>query len=134
MRWWTGRESVWHLPAAELRGEREVISLENMTARELIETMPAAFRPERARRVNAVIQFELSGEGGGNWYVTIKDGTCTVTEGVSEAAQGTIMMAATDYVALAAGEIGGMKAFLTGRIKTTGDFTLLKKMETWFPR
>jgi putative sterol carrier protein len=125
---------VWHLPAAELRGEREVISLENMTARELIETMPAAFRPERARRVNAVIQFELSGEGGGNWYVTIKDGTCTVTEGVSEAAQGTIMMAATDYVALAAGEIGGMKAFLTGRIKTTGDFTLLKKMETWFPR
>jgi putative sterol carrier protein len=108
--------------------------LENLTARDLIETMPAAFRPERARRVNAVIQFELSGEGGGNWYVTIKDGTCTVTEGVSEAPQGTIMMAAGDYVALAAGEIGGMKAFLKGRIKTTGDFSLLKKMETWFPR
>jgi putative sterol carrier protein len=108
--------------------------MENMTARDLIETMPEAFRPERARRVNAVIQFELSGEGGGNWYVTIKDGACTVTEGVSEVAQGTIMMAASDYVSLAAGELGGMKAFLTGRIKTTGDFTLLKKMETWFPR
>ena len=108
--------------------------MSNLTARDLIETMPAAFRPERARRVNAVIQFELSGEGGGNWYVTIKDGTCTVTEGVSEAAQGTIIMTASDYAALAAGEIGGMKAFLTGRIKTKGDFTLLKKMETWFPR
>ena len=108
--------------------------MSNLTARDLIETMPAAFRPERARRVNAVIQFELSGEGGGNWYVTVKDGTCTVTEGVSEAAQGTIIMTASDYEALAAGEIGGMKAFLTGRIKTTGDFTLLKKMETWFPR
>lgn len=123
-----------YLPAVEPRCEKEAISLENKTARELIETMPQAFRPERARRVNAVIQFELSGEGGGNWYATIKDGTCTVTEGVSEAAQGTIMMDASDYVALAAGELGGMKAFLTGRIKTSGDFTLLKKMETWFPR
>ena len=108
--------------------------MDSMTARDLIETMPAAFRPERARRVNAVIQFELSGEGGGSWYITVKDGTCTVAEGVSDAAQGTIMMSASDYVALAAGELGGMKAFLTGRIKTTGDFTLLKKMETWFPR
>ena len=108
--------------------------MENQTARELIETMPEAFRPERARRVDAVIQFKLSGEGGGNWYATIKDGTCTVTEGVSEGAQGTIMMDASDYVALAAGELGGMKAFLSGRIKTSGDFTLLKKMETWFPR
>ena len=108
--------------------------MQNVTARDLIETMPTAFRPERARRVNAVIQFELSGEGGGDWYVTIKDGACTVTKGVSEAAQGTIIMAASDYVALAAGELGGMKAFLSGRIKTRGDFTLLKKMETWFPR
>jgi putative sterol carrier protein len=108
--------------------------LEKLTARESIETMPTVFRPERARRVNAVIQFKLSGEGGGNWYVTIKDGKCTVTEGVNEAAQGTIMMTASDYEALAAGEMGGMKAFLSGRIKTSGDFTLLKKMETWFPR
>jgi putative sterol carrier protein len=122
------------VPAAEPRCDKEAIPLENQTARELIETMPEAFRPERARRVDAVIQFELSGEGGGNWYATIKNGTCTVTEGVSEAAHGTIMMDASDYVALAAGELGGMKAFLTGRIKTSGDFTLLKKMETWFPR
>jgi putative sterol carrier protein len=122
------------VPAAEPRCDEEANPLENQTARELIETMPQAFRPERARRVDAVIQFKLSGEGGGNWYATIKDGTCTVTEGVNEGAQGTIMMDASDYVALAAGELGGMKAFLSGRIKTSGDFTLLKKMETWFPR
>jgi putative sterol carrier protein len=122
------------VPAIETKCTREAIPLSNLTARDLIETMPAAFRPERASRVNAVIQFELSGEGGGNWYLTVKDGACTVTEGVSEVAQGTIIMTASDYEALAAGEIGGMKAFLTGRIKTKGDFTLLKKMETWFPR
>jgi putative sterol carrier protein len=105
-----------------------------VTARQMIQEMPNYFRPERARRVDAVIQFKLSGEGGGNWYATIKDGTCTVTEGVSETAQATIMMDANDYVALATGKLGGMKAFLTGRVKTAGDPTLLNKMQSWFPR
>jgi len=99
-----------------------------------MEEMPQVFRPNRAKGVDTVIQFRLSGEGGGNWYTTIKDGTCTVTEGVSDAAQGTIMMTASDYVALATGKLGGMKAFLTGRVKTSGDFTLLQKMQTWFPQ
>jgi putative sterol carrier protein len=99
-----------------------------------MEDMPQAFRPNKARGANAVIQFELSGEGGGNWYVTIKDGTCTVNEGVSDDAQGTIIMDANDYVALATGKLGGMKAFMTGKVKTKGDFTVLKKMQSWFPR
>jgi putative sterol carrier protein len=105
-----------------------------MTARQWIEEMPQAFRPERARRVDAVIQFQLSGEGGGDWYAVIKDGICTVTEGVSDAAHATIMMDAGDYVALATGKLGGMKAFLTGRVKTSGDFSLLQRMQSWFPR
>lgn len=104
------------------------------TARELIEDMPHVFQPHKARGVNAIIQFQLSGEGGGNWYATVRDGTCTVTEGVSDAAQATIMMTARDYVALATGKLGGTRAFLTGRVKTSGDFTLLSKMQSWFPR
>jgi len=108
--------------------------MKEKTARELIQEMPKIFRPEKAKGVNAVIQFRLSGEGGGEWYATVKDGKCTVTEGVSDAAQGTVMMTAKDYAALATGKLGGMKAFLTGRVKTSGDFTLLQKMQAWFPR
>jgi putative sterol carrier protein len=106
----------------------------DMTAREWIEAMPDAFRPERARRVHAVIQFELSGEGGGTWHAIIKDGTCTVSEGVHDDADATIIMEAADYVALATGKLGGMRAFLSGRIKTRGDFSLLQRMQSWFPR
>ena len=105
-----------------------------MTAQRLIEDLPQYFRADRARGANAIIQFQLSGESGGNWYAVIKDGTCTVTEGVSSAAQGTIMMSASDYVDLASGKLGGTRAFMTGRVKTSGDFRLLKKMQTWFPR
>ena len=104
------------------------------TARQLIEDMPEVFRPQRARGASAVIQFELSGDDGGKWYVTVKDGTCAITEGESDDAQATIMMDASDYVALATGKLGGMRAFMTGKVKTKGDFTLLRKMQTWFPQ
>jgi putative sterol carrier protein len=105
-----------------------------MTARRLIEELPQYFRADRARGANAIIQFQLSGEGGGAWYAVIKDGTCTVTEGVSSAAQGTIMMSASDYVDLESGKLRGTRAFMTGKVKTSGDFTLLRKMQAWFPR
>lgn len=105
-----------------------------MTARQLIEEMPQTFRPQRAGRAQAVIQFKLSGEGGGNWYVVIKDRTCTVTEGMTDAADATIEMDASDYVALATGKLGSLKAFMTGRVKATGDISLLRRMDTWFVR
>ena len=105
-----------------------------MTARRLIEELPQYFRADRARGASAIIQFQLSGEGGGDWYAVIEDGTCAVAEGVHSAAQGTIMMSASDYVDLASGKLGGTRAFMTGRVKTSGDFTLLKKMQVWFPR
>ena len=108
--------------------------MEKQTARQLIEAMPEVFRPQRARGVNTIIQFRLSGEGGGDWYMTVKDGACAVTEGVSDAARATITMTANDYVDLAAGKLGGMKAFLTGRIKTSGDASLLQRMQNWFPK
>ena len=108
--------------------------MEEKTARELIEEMPQTFRPERAGRANAVIQFLISGEGGGNWYVTIKDRTCTVTEGVTESPKATIRMDADDYVALATGKLASMKAFMSGRVKASGDIGLLQRMDRWFVR
>jgi putative sterol carrier protein len=53
---------------------------------------------------------------------------------MSSAAPATIMVKDQDCVALATGKLGGMRAFLTGRVKTSGGFTLLPKMQSWFPR
>ena len=104
------------------------------TARRLTEEMPETFRGERAGRANVVVQFEISGEGGGNWYVTIKDKTCTVTEGLTETADATVRVDADDYVALSTGKLGSMKAFTTGKVKASGDISLLQRMDRWFVR
>jgi putative sterol carrier protein len=104
------------------------------TARQMIEEMPEDFRPERAGRANVVVQFHLSGEGGGDWFVTIKDRTCTVTEGVAESANATMRMDAGEYVNLATGKLGSMKAFTSRKVKASGDVSLLKRMDRWFVR
>jgi putative sterol carrier protein len=105
-----------------------------MTARQYMEAMPDVFLAKNARGVKAIIQFKLSGEGGGDWYAMFKDGTCTVTEGTTDAAQATLEMTANDYVDLATGKLGEMKAFMTGKVKASGDISLLRKMQRWFPK
>jgi putative sterol carrier protein len=100
----------------------------------MIEEMPEDFRPARAGRANAVVQFHISGEGGGEWYVTIKDRTCTVSKGVAGSANATLWMDASEYVKLATGQMSSMKAFASRKIKASGDLAVLKRMDRWFVR
>jgi putative sterol carrier protein len=108
--------------------------LSTKTARQLIEEMPETFRPERAGRAAAVVQFHISGDGGGDWFVTIKDKACTVTEGVTQSADATIRVDAGDYVALSSGQLSSTKAFMSGKVKATGNVALLQRMDRWFIR
>ena len=50
--------------------------------------------------LNAVILFDLSGEGGGTWTATIADGTIKVDEGETATPSMTLSMDAKDLVAL----------------------------------
>lgn len=103
------------------------------TARQLVEGMVPALRAENARGDHAVIQIKLSGEQGGSWYVTIKDGVCTVDEGVSDQANVCMEMDADDYVDMGTGKLDGMKAVMSGKLKVSGDMGILTKMQAWFP-
>ena len=104
------------------------------TASQLIQEMPAAFRPERAGRANATIQFNISGEGGGDYYLDVKDKTCTLNEGKAPRADATVSISSEDFIALETGELSTMKAFTSRRIKTSGNIGLLRKLERWFVR
>jgi hypothetical protein len=44
------------------------------TVRELIQNHEKAFQPEKAGNLDAVIQYHLTGEEGGDWIITLKDG------------------------------------------------------------
>jgi len=105
---------------------------EALTAKTLVESMPDAFLPEKAAGVNAVVQYELTGEGGGEWVVTIADGACQVSEGRAESPAMTMTMDAGDFVDMTSGKLNATAAFMQGKIKLGGDFGLATRMMGFF--
>ena len=97
--------------------------------KEIFEEMPNRLNAAAASGVDCVIQHDLSGDGGGSYYVAIKDGACTVTEGSHEAPSMTLMMEAADFVGLTKGELDGMAAFMGGKLKVAGDPMLATKLQ-----
>ena len=83
--------------------------------------MPEAFQPDKAAGKDVVFQFSISGPGGGDWVVAIKDGTCKVEAGKTEKPTTTIKMSDGDFSQLIAGKLDGMQAYTSGKLKVEGD-------------
>jgi len=103
-----------------------------LTVKGIFERLPDAFQADKAAGVDAVFQWDISGEQGGSWYIIIKDGACEVTEGSHSSPTTTIKMAEGDFVKLIAGELNAMSAFTTGKLKVEGDLMKSQLIEKLF--
>jgi len=102
------------------------------TVRDIFDRMPETFLADRAAGMNAVIQFDITGEGGGLWYAAIEDGRLTVAEGEHAGSQLTLTASAPDYIDISTGKLSGQLAFMTGKIRAKGDLALAMKMQSIF--
>ena len=101
---------------------------------EIFEKIPSAFLPEKAANLNATIQLELTGEGGGDWVIKIANGAMSVNQGRHATPNLGLTMAAIDYVALSRGEVNPVNLFMAGKIQLQGDMTLAMKFSDMFDR
>ena len=102
------------------------------TVEELIKNHEKAFQPEKAKGVNAVIQYHLTGEEGGDWIITIHDDECKVKEGVAENPKMTLTADAREFGDILLGKMDGMAAFMQGKLKLSGDLNLAMKLTSFF--
>src|SRR6059058_5374318 len=105
-----------------------------MTPKDIFAEMPNQLDANAAKGVNATIQFNLAGDNGGQWYVTIKDGKAEVTKGTASSPNMTLSMSASDYVDMILGKLNGQMAFMSGKLKISGDMGLAMKMQSLFKR
>ncbi|GAB4269710.1 MAG: SCP2 sterol-binding domain-containing protein [Candidatus Promineifilaceae bacterium] len=98
----------------------------------IFEGMKARFNPEKAAGLNASVQFDLSGEGGGKWAVQIADGTANVIKGGVDNPTATVKMTAEDYADMTSGKLNAMTAFMTGKVKVEGDLNTVMKFQSMF--
>ncbi len=91
-----------------------------MNSKQILETdIPALLqaKPELAKDINAVIHFDISGDGGGKWTLD-----CTKPEGwVSAGANGdskmTVSMSNEDFVKIKEKKLNSQMAAMQGKIK-----------------
>jgi putative sterol carrier protein len=100
----------------------------------IFDAMPAQLNADAAKGMNSVIQFNLTGDGGGEHHVVIKDGACSVGSGAHASPNMTMTMAAQDYVDMITGKLNGQMAFMSGKLKIAGDMGLAMKMQSLFKR
>jgi putative sterol carrier protein len=99
------------------------------TVRQLILNHEKAFMPEKAAGVDAVVQYHLTGDEGGEWIITIQDG---VTEGVAENPKMTMTADGREFGDILLGKMDGMAAFMQGKLQLKGDLNLAMKLTSFF--
>ncbi len=102
------------------------------SCKQAFEMMPSRFNKDAAKGLNAIYQFDLSGDAGGKWQVIIKDQSIEVKEGQHPSPNVTLSMAAQDYLDMLAGKLNGQMAFMSGRLRIAGDLGLALKMQGLF--
>lgn len=97
--------------------------------------MAAAFVPEAAAGQSAIVQYDVGASGGTKSYqLKVAGGKCIVQKGSPEPARVTLALALPDFLRLIAGKLDGMQAFMTGKLRLSGDMMFAQTMQTWFRR
>jgi putative sterol carrier protein len=102
------------------------------TPKEIFAAMPSRFNKEAAKGLNAVYQFDLSGDNGGKWHVIINNDNIDIKEGPAPSPNITISMSAQDYVDMTTGKLNGQVAFMSGKLRIAGDMGLALRMQSLF--
>jgi putative sterol carrier protein len=99
-----------------------------MTAIDFLKKLPGALNGDAASGMDCVLQFNTSTPA----YVSIKGGAASVAEGTAPSPNVTITMADDDLIKMFKGELNGMMAFMTGKLKVDGDLMMAQRMASLF--
>lgn len=105
---------------------------EPISVKPIFAAMPLNVNKEAAKTANTVYQFNLAGEGGGQFTMTIRHGECMVEEGVTAAPDVIVSATAADYFNIATGAYPFGLAYINGRLKVDGDLRLVVRMGSYF--
>ncbi len=90
------------------------------TIKEVMQSLPGLFKPEKAKGWNRIILFDLQGQEPSQWTLTIQDGTATVEEGKTKEPRLTISGNSEHIVQMFTGETPPMKLVNAKLLKMKG--------------
>jgi putative sterol carrier protein len=102
---------------------------------QVFEGMRQAFDPAKAAGQAAVVQYEIAApDGPRQFLMRVADGRCQIERGSAENPRVTIRIGLADFLRLVAGRLNGMQAFMSGKLKVSGDLFFAQTYQAWFNR
>jgi putative sterol carrier protein len=102
------------------------------TVKELVFNHEKAFMPEKAAGLEAVVQYHLTGDEGGDFIITIGNDECKVAEGIADEPVMTMTADGGYFRDVLLGREDGMKGFMEGKLQLAGDLNLAMKLTSFF--
>ena len=99
------------------------------SVREIMDGVSQRFDSAVWGEKDSVLQFDIEGEGGGQWTAHIANGAVEVTEGLSEDPDMSFSTDSDTFIALANGDLDGMSAFMSGKVNISGNLSLALKLQ-----
>jgi putative sterol carrier protein len=104
-----------------------------MTVAEIFEQMPGVMNPAAAAGLNKTFQWNITGDEVGKWAFRVANGAGEVIPGGVEKPDVTFTVSDKDWIAVTEGKLDAMNAFMTGKLRVTGDMMLAMKLQQLFP-
>ncbi|KAG0723646.1 Hydroxysteroid dehydrogenase-like protein 2 [Chionoecetes opilio] len=97
---------------------------------EVFTQIESFLNPELVEKTKAVFSFEVSGDEAGKWYIDLKNGSGACGKGdPPTTADATFVMNANNFTKMFAGGLKPTTAFMTGKLKISGDMGKALKLE-----
>jgi len=99
------------------------------SAREFFETLESRVDPAKTAGLDAAYRFDI--DGAGTWVVRVANGSVHVNEGGGDA-DTTISASEEQFLGLVRREQNPMTAFMTGKLRVSGDMQAAMKLQKLF--
>lgn len=84
---------------------------------------------ELVKKVNAVYQFNVTGDEAGPWFLDLKNGNGKLGPGPATSPDSTLTMDSKNFFAMFTGKLKPTSAFMSGKLKISGDMGKSLKLE-----
>ena len=88
--------------------------------------------PDKARELNAIYCFKITGDGGGTWTLNLTGDPPTCQQGDSGNAQCTVEVSHDDFKSMFTDPQVGMQLYFQGKLKVSGDPMLAMRLQQIF--
>lgn len=96
----------------------------------LFKKIESHLNEELVKRTNAIFHFNVKGDEAGIWYLNLKDGSGSCGKGDGGVTpEATLTMEANHFFDMFSGKLKASSAFMTGKLKISGDLPKAMKLE-----